>query len=217
MTGPFKKPGAGSYLPFFTYPPRGLLESPCILGDDAVQIWSATALCFVVTHRDMGVWVRGVLLCSSTAGHFEVHVVDFCQIPCLNGGRCIGRDECWCPSNSTGKFCHLPAPRLDRELAERGSRPRALPEGPLRQSTFTLPLSNQLGECRAGAWGWAPWVAREGGSGHGGGGDRPPGLSSQSDLPPSPPLPSGLHFIPKLLFALPSEFSNVFVLAPYEC
>ncbi|XP_045434630.1 latent-transforming growth factor beta-binding protein 2 isoform X1 [Pipistrellus kuhlii] len=68
----------------------------------------------------------------------------FCQIPCLNGGRCMGRDECWCPSNSTGKFCHLPAPRLDRELGERGSRHRALPEGPLRQSTFTLPLSNQL-------------------------------------------------------------------------
>ncbi|KAF6131299.1 latent transforming growth factor beta binding protein 2 [Phyllostomus discolor] len=68
----------------------------------------------------------------------------FCQIPCLNGGRCIGRDECWCPTNSTGKFCHLPTPKLDRELAERGSRHRAPPEGPLRQSTFTLPLSNQL-------------------------------------------------------------------------
>ncbi|EPQ18517.1 Latent-transforming growth factor beta-binding protein 2 [Myotis brandtii] len=68
----------------------------------------------------------------------------FCQIPCLNGGRCIGRDECWCPSNSTGKFCHLPVPKLDRELAEKGSHHRALLEGPLRQSTFTLPLSNQL-------------------------------------------------------------------------
>ncbi|KAM7155880.1 latent-transforming growth factor beta-binding protein 2 isoform 1-T1 [Molossus nigricans] len=68
----------------------------------------------------------------------------FCQIPCLNGGRCIGRDECWCPTNSTGKFCHLPTPRLDRELAQRGSHHRASLEGPLRQSTFTLPLSNQL-------------------------------------------------------------------------
>ncbi|XP_047395608.1 latent-transforming growth factor beta-binding protein 2 isoform X4 [Sciurus carolinensis] len=68
----------------------------------------------------------------------------FCQIPCLNGGRCIGRDECWCPANSTGKFCHLPAPQLDRETSERGSRHRALLEGPLKQSTFTLPLSNQL-------------------------------------------------------------------------
>ncbi|XP_006778936.1 PREDICTED: latent-transforming growth factor beta-binding protein 2 [Myotis davidii] len=68
----------------------------------------------------------------------------FCQIPCLNGGRCIGRDECWCPSNSTGKFCHLPVPKLDRDLVERGSHHRVLLEGPLRQSTFTLPLSNQL-------------------------------------------------------------------------
>uniref|UniRef100_A0A452QDQ2 Latent-transforming growth factor beta-binding protein 2 n=1 Tax=Ursus americanus TaxID=9643 RepID=A0A452QDQ2_URSAM len=68
----------------------------------------------------------------------------FCQIPCLNGGRCIGRDECWCPTNSTGKFCHLPSPKLDTGPPERGSRHGALREGPLRQSTFTLPLSNQL-------------------------------------------------------------------------
>ncbi|XP_021034390.2 latent-transforming growth factor beta-binding protein 2 [Mus caroli] len=68
----------------------------------------------------------------------------FCQIPCLNGGRCIGRDECWCPANSTGKFCHLPVPQPDREPAGRGSRHRVLLEGPLKQSTFTLPLSNQL-------------------------------------------------------------------------
>ncbi|XP_015994463.2 latent-transforming growth factor beta-binding protein 2 isoform X4 [Rousettus aegyptiacus] len=68
----------------------------------------------------------------------------FCQIPCLNGGRCIGRDECWCPANSTGKFCHLPAPKLEREPPERDSHRRDSVEGPLRQSTFTLPLSNQL-------------------------------------------------------------------------
>lgn len=91
-----------------------------------------------------------MLLCSSTAGHLEVDVADFCQIPCLNGGRCIGRDECWCPANSTGKFCHLPAPRLDPEPPERGPRHRTPLEGSLKQSTFTLPLSNQLGECRAG-------------------------------------------------------------------
>ncbi|XP_010877329.3 latent-transforming growth factor beta-binding protein 2 isoform X2 [Esox lucius] len=66
----------------------------------------------------------------------------FCQIPCLNGGRCIGRDQCWCPSNSTGKFCHLPAPpparatptRKDGNLARRNSS---------SYSMYTLPLSNQ--------------------------------------------------------------------------
>ncbi|XP_057398634.1 latent-transforming growth factor beta-binding protein 2 isoform X5 [Balaenoptera acutorostrata] len=68
----------------------------------------------------------------------------FCQIPCLNGGRCIGRDECWCPTNSTGKFCHLPSPNLDKEPPEKGVHHRASPPGPLKQSTFTLPLSNQL-------------------------------------------------------------------------
>uniref|UniRef100_A0A3B3RIX5 Latent transforming growth factor beta binding protein 2 n=1 Tax=Paramormyrops kingsleyae TaxID=1676925 RepID=A0A3B3RIX5_9TELE len=63
----------------------------------------------------------------------------FCQIPCMNGGRCIGRDQCWCPSNSTGKFCHLPA------------SPPAKPPSPRKQagqaghssSMYTLPLSNQ--------------------------------------------------------------------------
>ncbi|CAB1330916.1 unnamed protein product [Coregonus sp. 'balchen'] len=43
----------------------------------------------------------------------------FCQIPCLNGGRCIGRDQCWCPLNSTGKFCHLPAPPSARPTLSR--------------------------------------------------------------------------------------------------
>uniref|UniRef100_A0A6Q2Y395 Latent transforming growth factor beta binding protein 2 n=1 Tax=Esox lucius TaxID=8010 RepID=A0A6Q2Y395_ESOLU len=69
----------------------------------------------------------------------------FCQIPCLNGGRCIGRDQCWCPSNSTGKFCHLPAPpparatptRKDGNLARRNSS---------SYSMYTLPLSNQQGD-----------------------------------------------------------------------
>lgn len=112
-------------------------------------------------HLPVTLWV---LLCSSTASNLEVDVVDFCQIPCLNGGRCIGRDECWCPANSTGKFCHLPLPKLERVLPERGSRHRTPVEGPLKQSTFTLPLSNQLGECRAGGAGpgstlgyWVGW------------------------------------------------------------
>ncbi|XP_029410242.1 latent-transforming growth factor beta-binding protein 2 isoform X4 [Nannospalax galili] len=68
----------------------------------------------------------------------------FCQIPCLNGGRCIGRDECWCPANTTGKFCHLPIPKPDRQPPGRGSHHKVLLEGPLKQSTFMLPLSNQL-------------------------------------------------------------------------
>ncbi|XP_067469468.1 latent-transforming growth factor beta-binding protein 2-like isoform X3 [Thunnus thynnus] len=64
----------------------------------------------------------------------------FCQIPCLNGGRCIGRDVCWCPSNSTGKFCHLPAPPPARTPPHDASN--SGPKTP-SQSMYTLPLSNQ--------------------------------------------------------------------------
>ncbi|CAN9502211.1 unnamed protein product [Ophioblennius macclurei] len=67
----------------------------------------------------------------------------FCQLPCLNGGRCIGRDLCWCPSNSTGKFCHLPAPPPARSNPshhkDNGQNRGKAPS----QSMYTLPLSNQ--------------------------------------------------------------------------
>uniref|UniRef100_A0A674J4E0 Latent-transforming growth factor beta-binding protein 2 n=1 Tax=Terrapene triunguis TaxID=2587831 RepID=A0A674J4E0_9SAUR len=66
----------------------------------------------------------------------------FCQIPCMNGGRCVGRDECWCPSNSTGKFCHLPVPKLEKKPV--GRVPKTLASGSMKQSMYTLPLSNQL-------------------------------------------------------------------------
>uniref|UniRef100_A0A674AN72 Latent-transforming growth factor beta-binding protein 1 n=1 Tax=Salmo trutta TaxID=8032 RepID=A0A674AN72_SALTR len=66
----------------------------------------------------------------------------FCQIPCLNGGRCIGRDQCWCPSNSTGKFCHLPAPPSARPtLSRKDSSLAGLNSS--SHSMYTLPLSNQ--------------------------------------------------------------------------
>ncbi|XP_039598234.1 latent-transforming growth factor beta-binding protein 2-like isoform X2 [Polypterus senegalus] len=68
----------------------------------------------------------------------------FCQIPCMNGGRCIGRDHCWCPSNSTGKFCHLPALRPDKQLALRKESNRPTQNTSFAHSMFTLPLSNQL-------------------------------------------------------------------------
>ncbi|XP_072424321.1 latent-transforming growth factor beta-binding protein 2-like isoform X1 [Chiloscyllium punctatum] len=62
----------------------------------------------------------------------------FCQIPCLNGGYCIGRDKCRCPSNSTGKFCHLPVP------PEKQTVSKTVPvRSSVSQSVYTLPLSNQ--------------------------------------------------------------------------
>ncbi|XP_066550639.1 latent-transforming growth factor beta-binding protein 2 isoform X2 [Amia ocellicauda] len=67
----------------------------------------------------------------------------FCQIPCMNGGRCIGRDQCWCPSNSTGKFCHLPAPPPEKHHAARKEIRQSGRNSSLH-SMYTLPLSNQL-------------------------------------------------------------------------
>uniref|UniRef100_A0AAZ3NNT2 Latent-transforming growth factor beta-binding protein 2 n=1 Tax=Oncorhynchus tshawytscha TaxID=74940 RepID=A0AAZ3NNT2_ONCTS len=66
----------------------------------------------------------------------------FCQIPCLSGGRCIGRDQCWCPSNSTGKFCHLPAPPSARPTLSRKDGSLAGLNSS-SHSMYTLPLSNQ--------------------------------------------------------------------------
>ncbi|KAM3594381.1 uncharacterized protein V6R79_006868 [Siganus canaliculatus] len=65
----------------------------------------------------------------------------FCQIPCLSGGRCIGRDQCWCPSNSTGKFCHLPVPPPARPTPQSHGN-RQGPKTP-SHSMYTIPLSNE--------------------------------------------------------------------------
>ncbi|XP_078090470.1 latent-transforming growth factor beta-binding protein 2-like isoform X2 [Mustelus asterias] len=62
----------------------------------------------------------------------------FCQIPCLNGGYCIGRDKCQCPSNSTGKFCHLPVPPEKQTVSKTAQEISSV-----SQSVYTLPLSNQ--------------------------------------------------------------------------
>lgn len=67
----------------------------------------------------------------------------FCQIPCQNGGRCIGRDLCWCPSNSTGKFCHLPAPLPPRASPPNAKNTSQHGPKPPSHTMYTLPLSNQ--------------------------------------------------------------------------
>lgn len=66
----------------------------------------------------------------------------FCQIPCLNGGRCIGQNECWCPSNATGKFCHLPTPTPSKPSQGRQPNSNRVQNGS-SHTVYTLPLSNQ--------------------------------------------------------------------------
>uniref|UniRef100_A0AAY4C0V1 Latent-transforming growth factor beta-binding protein 1 n=1 Tax=Denticeps clupeoides TaxID=299321 RepID=A0AAY4C0V1_9TELE len=77
---------------------------------------------------------------QSQAARSEGFRLFFCQIPCLNGGHCIGQNQCWCPSNSTGKFCHLPAPPPSKPAP--GRRADGNQSGSSR-SMYTLPLSNQ--------------------------------------------------------------------------
>ncbi|KAM6912387.1 latent-transforming growth factor beta-binding protein 2-like [Xenentodon cancila] len=67
----------------------------------------------------------------------------FCQIPCQNGGRCIGRDLCWCPSNSTGKFCHLAAPPPARSTPRSRTDANHHAAKSPSHTMYTLPLSNQ--------------------------------------------------------------------------
>lgn len=31
-----------------------------------------------------------------------------CPMLCKNGGVCVQKDQCLCPPNFTGKFCHIP-------------------------------------------------------------------------------------------------------------
>uniref|UniRef100_A0A3B4H3K0 Latent-transforming growth factor beta-binding protein 2 n=1 Tax=Pundamilia nyererei TaxID=303518 RepID=A0A3B4H3K0_9CICH len=83
---------------------------------------------------------------SETSPHQQPKNQVFCQIPCLNGGRCIGRDMCWCPSNSTGRFCHLPVPPPARPTPQ-SHRNHQKPKSP-SHSMYTLPLSNQSVEKR---------------------------------------------------------------------
>uniref|UniRef100_A0A4W4F2N7 Latent transforming growth factor beta binding protein 2 n=1 Tax=Electrophorus electricus TaxID=8005 RepID=A0A4W4F2N7_ELEEL len=82
------------------------------------------------THGHMG------NVCTLTGFAF------FCQIPCMNGGRCIGQNECWCPSNSTGKFCHLPAPTPSKPTNSRKVISNRMQNGS-SHTMYTLPLSNQ--------------------------------------------------------------------------
>lgn len=214
MKGPFCKAGAGEYpssLPSF-------LESPCTSGTAGLPKPPRFGVLLPLFLHCHPLATRWVLLYSSTSGHLEVNVVDFCQIPCLNGGRCIGRDECWCPANSTGKFCHLPAPKLDRESPERGSHPRDLLEVPLRQSTFTLPLSNQLGEHGAGrVLGWEGHWGTGRGCWHRGGGREAVGSLFFSQTLLLLLCSSGSVSFPKVLFALPQHSSVFWSFPPTGC
>ncbi|XP_060779562.1 latent-transforming growth factor beta-binding protein 4 isoform X4 [Neoarius graeffei] len=49
------------------------------------------------------------LYSNEDATHTSGFRVFLCPLLCKNGGVCIQKDRCLCPSNFTGKFCHIPA------------------------------------------------------------------------------------------------------------
>ncbi|MCJ8733479.1 hypothetical protein PDJAM_G00223900 [Pangasius djambal] len=48
------------------------------------------------------------LYSNEDATHTSGFRVFLCPMLCKNGGVCIQKDRCLCPSNFTGKFCHIP-------------------------------------------------------------------------------------------------------------
>ncbi|XP_078389397.1 latent-transforming growth factor beta-binding protein 4-like isoform X2 [Cetorhinus maximus] len=67
-----------------------------------------------------------------------------CLLQCQNGGVCIRKDRCHCPSGFTGKFCQIPIPSASSQVNI------SLPTGdpgsdhkPRVETVYTLPLSNQ--------------------------------------------------------------------------
>ncbi|XP_041851122.1 latent-transforming growth factor beta-binding protein 1 isoform X2 [Melanotaenia boesemani] len=94
--------------------------------------------------------------------HGQGFRVFLCPLLCKNGGVCLQRDHCLCPSNFTGKFCHIPvAPAAatsgpaSQSSTNEIVKPvllsaQAANQG-LTQSEFLLPLGQNQEEPRPGA------------------------------------------------------------------
>lgn len=76
-----------------------------------------------------------------------------CPMLCKNGGVCIQKDQCLCPPNFTGKFCHIPVSSgsSTNDIDKPPSDAADPPSHPMT-SEYILPLqtpeqSNTNGEC----------------------------------------------------------------------
>ncbi|XP_069500617.1 latent-transforming growth factor beta-binding protein 4 isoform X2 [Ambystoma mexicanum] len=75
--------------------------------------------------------------------------VFLCPMVCKNGGVCLKKDQCLCPPNFTGKFCHIPVLPSDGSRAGRASVLESSdtdPKHPMTKTVYTLPLSNHQPE-----------------------------------------------------------------------
>ncbi|TSR87315.1 Latent-transforming growth factor beta-binding protein 4 [Bagarius yarrelli] len=85
------------------------------------------------------------LYSNEDATHTSGFRVFLCPMLCKNGGVCIQKDRCLCPSNFTGKFCHIPASSSSTANdIERQPSSGTFPAGQvLMHSEYVLPLQSR--------------------------------------------------------------------------
>ncbi|XP_060929872.1 latent-transforming growth factor beta-binding protein 4 [Limanda limanda] len=84
--------------------------------------------------------------------------VFLCPLLCKNGGVCLQKDRCLCPSHFAGKFCQIPvaspppaSPSSTNEIVQPALRSATAANQELTQSEFLLPLGQNQEVARAGA------------------------------------------------------------------
>ncbi|XP_054598325.1 latent-transforming growth factor beta-binding protein 4 isoform X3 [Nothobranchius furzeri] len=85
-----------------------------------------------------------------------------CPLLCKNGGICLQKDRCFCPSNFTGKFCQIPvspsvsssavsSPSSTNEVVKPAAPSSTAANQDLMQSEFLLPLGQNQEAPRSAA------------------------------------------------------------------
>ncbi|XP_019723478.1 latent-transforming growth factor beta-binding protein 4 isoform X1 [Hippocampus comes] len=99
----------------------------------------------------------------SHQGNVTLHIdapAVVCRLLCKNGGVCLLKDRCLCPSNFTGKFCQIPVTSQampsftsPNEIVKPPRVSVAAPSTDLTRSEFLLPLRGQNQDLPGGAAG----------------------------------------------------------------
>ncbi|XP_037123275.1 LOW QUALITY PROTEIN: latent-transforming growth factor beta-binding protein 1-like [Syngnathus acus] len=112
-------------------------------GVDRVQVKFTPTICKVrcsqqrcVNHCERGN-VTTLFSGPPAPPHGDAFRVFVCRLLCKNGGVCLLRDRCLCPSNFTGKFCQIP---VTSRATPRSSSPNEVVNSDLTRSEFLLPL-----------------------------------------------------------------------------
>lgn len=84
-------------------------------------------------------WFWFNYMCLSFSSFSLYFSLVLCPMLCKNGGVCIQKDRCLCPSNFTGKFCHIPASSSSSSINE---IEKPANQG-LMHSAYVLPLQSR--------------------------------------------------------------------------